>query len=233
MKKEDIIKTVKILNTGEEIPNEFYIFVRDTGGILGQINYNNYKISKSIISGGFKNLLIHSDKIKDFINGDIDYAPFVLNKTTFSSPTSHLLDVVNRYNVEYTLECLRPKTYPSRFSCIYAFGNYESCKKASYLHGWKLENLKKFRIVNMDETLNKCIKIVKCNMDIVTTMWNNNISGFPEKDIEMVINAYWNGIGKICVGQMNLANGLYTYKDSDEIYEYLIEGILEEIDEQN
>ena len=50
---------------------------------------------------------------------------------------------------EYALEYIRRKKYkkyPSRFSCLYAFGDYESCKKVSELKKWPLENVKKYKI---------------------------------------------------------------------------------------
>ncbi len=224
---------MKLLNINEEAPQIFYIFIGQGNNIFSQINYHNYKLTKSIMSSGFEGIIIQQDKIKDFIDGNIDYAPFIPNKTTLHNPSSHSMTVVNGYNTEYILEYIRAndfKTYPSRFSCVYAFGDYESCEKASKWYGWDLKNVKKFRIKKTDGILDSCVKIVKCNMEIVTRMWNCDIASFDRNSINKIAQAYWNGTGQIATEKQDIDTGLYTQKISDVLYEYLIEGILEEIE---
>jgi len=219
---------MKLLNTDEEMPEVFYIFIGLGKSLASQINYHNYKLNKTLISGGFNNLMIDLNKISDFINGNIVYAPFVPNETTFKSPTSHLMGVINGYQTEYILEYTRVenyKKYPSRFSCLYAFGDYESCVKAS-----DLTKIKKFKLKKTDTDLDKCIKVAKCNMEIVTRMWNCEITSFEPKSIDMIANSYWNGTGQIATERQDIDTGLYTQTVSDVLYEYLIEGILEEVE---
>lgn len=226
---------MKLLNIEEEVPEIFYIFVGLGKSFASQANYHNYKLTKTIVSGGFKNLMIYSGKIKDFINGNIVYAPFVPNETTFMSPTSHLIGIINSYQTEYILEYTRVNNYqkyPSRFSCIYAFGDYESCVKANKLYPkmFDLTKVKKFKLKKTNTDLDKCIKVVKCNMEIVTRMWNCDIISFEPESVDKIANAYWQGFGQVATERQDIETGLCTQEVSDVLYEYLIEGILEEIE---
>lgn len=226
---------MKLLNIDEEVPEIFYIFVGQGKNKFSQINYHNYNLTKSIISSGFEGIVAQPDKIVDFIEGNIEYAPFVPNATTLGHPSSHSMAVVNGYNVEYILEYIRYynyKAYPSRFSCVYAFGDYESCKKASEKYEWDLGNVKKFRLKKDIKGLEPCIKVAKCNMEIVTRMWNCDIMTFERESIDRVAHAYWNGIEHIATESVNIETGLCTQKVTDVLYEYLIEGVLEEIGDE-
>ena len=225
---------MKLLNIDEEVPEVFYIFVGQGKNIHCQINFHNYKLRKVIISSGFEGIFANQDKIKDFIDGNIDYAPFIPNKTTLSVPSSHTMSVVNGYNTEYILDYIRRmnyRKYPSRFSCTYAFGDYESCEKASKWYGWDLNKVKKFKLKQTNSILDSCIKIVKCNMEIVTRMWNCDIITFDQPSIDRIATDYWNGVGAVATETKDIDTGLCTQKVSDVLYEYLIEGILEEIEE--
>ena len=160
------------------------------------------------------------DMMSDFIVGNIDYVPFKPNKPTFQSPTSHLMNVINTYQMEYILEYHRPKIYPSRFSCIYAFGNYESCITASKEYGWPLENVRKFKLKKFNNEFDKCVKVVKCNMEIASRMWNSDISTFDRES---------NGI--FATERIDIETNSLIQRVGYELYEYLIEGVLEEIEE--
>lgn len=223
---------MKLINMDEDCPKVFYVFIGLGNSIYSKINYHNYKINNSLISGGFKNLEISNIDINDFIMGNITYAPFIPNSTTFLSPTSHLMNVINSYQVEYILEFYRKQEYPSRFSCLYAFGDYESCEKASRLYPriFDLSNVKKFKLKITNTDLDKCIKVAKCNMEIVTRMWNCDVSSFDKDSISRISYAYWNGTGQVATERKNIEDGLFSQTISDVLYEYLIEGILEEVD---
>lgn len=223
---------MKLINMDEDCPKVFYVFIGLGSSIYSKINYHNYKINNSLISGGFKNLEISNIDINDFIMGNITYAPFIPNSTTFLSPTSHLMNVINSYQVEYILEFYRKQEYPSRFSCLYAFGDYESCEKASRLYPriFDLSKVKKFKLKITNTDLDKCIKVAKCNMEIVTRMWNCDVSSFDKDSISRISYAYWNGTGQVATERKNIEDGLFSQTISDVLYEYLIEGILEEVD---
>lgn len=223
---------MKLINMDEDCPKVFYVFIGLGNSIYSKMNYYNYKLNNSLISGGFKNLEISNIDINDFIMGNIIYAPFIPNSTTFLSPTSHLMSVINSYQVEYILEFYRKREYPSRFSCLYVFGDYESCEKASRLYPkmFDLSKVKKFKLKITNTDLDKCIKVAKCNMEIVTRMWNCDISSFDKDSISRISYAYWNGTGQVATEIQNIEDGLYSQTISDVLYEYLIEGILEEVD---
>ena len=223
---------MKLINMDEDCPKVFYVFIGLGNSIYSKINYHNYKINNSLISGGFKNLEISNIDIHDFIMGNITYAPFIPNSTTFLSPTSHLMNVINSYQVEYILEFYRKQEYPSRFSCLYAFGDYESCEKASRLYPriFDLSKVKKFKLKITNTDLDKCIKVAKCNMEIVTRMWNCDVSSFDKDSISRISYAYWDGTGQVATERKNIEDGLFSQTISDVLYEYLIEGILEEVD---
>ena len=225
---------MKLFNMDEEVPDIFYIFVGNGDSFSSQINYHNYKLGAPLMSGGFKNLIVMPEKINDFINGNILYAPFVPNEMTFPSPTSHLLNTVNGYNVEYILEYIRDskfKNFPSRFSCLYAFGDYESCEKASKYYGWDLSKVKKFKLKSIGNQLDMCVKVVKCNMEIVTRMWNCGITSFEGNSIDKIASAYWCGISNVATESQDLETGEKVITPARILYEYLIEGVLEEIKE--
>lgn len=224
---------MKLLNIDEELPEYFYIFVGQGRNSSCEVNYHNYKLSRRIISSGISSIMTSPQYINDFINGDIVYAPFVPNKTTLHVPSSHQLSVINLYGVEYILEYYRyhiHKEYPSRFSCVYAFGDYESCEKASKLYHWDLSNVRKFKLVKLGNDLDNCIKVVKCNMEIVTLMWRSDMAFFSQDERDKISAAYWGGNGQVATESQNIGDGLYTQTVSDVLYEYLIEGVLQEVE---
>ena len=70
-------------------------------------------------------------------------------------------------------------------------------------------------------------------MEIVTRMWNCDIQFFDPNSIINVANAYWNGFGQVATEIDDIETGEKVQKVSDVLYEYLIEGILEEVLEDN
>lgn len=222
---------MKVQNINEEIPDAFYVFIGLGKSSFSQVNYHNYQLSHRLISSGISSLLAEPKKISDFIQGNIKYAPFVLTRNTLNSPSSHMMNIINSYHVEYILEYYRPKEFPSRFSCLYAFGDYESCLKACELYPKMFDKskIKRFRLKKLNNDLDKCIKVAKCNMEIVSRMWNCDISLFGADSIRRIANAYWSCQDKVATEIRDIDTGLMTQHVTDVLYEYLIEGILEEI----
>lgn len=226
------------MNVEEEIPEVFYIFIGQGKNIASQINYHNYKLNNRLISSGFNSIMADTSKLLDFIMGNIFYAPYIPAKQTLHIPSSHQLAVVNGYNVEYALERYRYnhfKSYPSRFSCLYAFGDMESCEIASKWHNWDLKKVKKFILHDFSKDdanlniLNKAIKVCKCNMDIVTYMWNHDLHYFPIEEGDKMCRQYWTGGGAIATEQQNIETGNIITTNSEVLNEYLIEGVLDEV----
>lgn len=230
---------MKLMNVEEETPKEFYVFVGQGKNLSSKANYHNYKLTHTLISAGFESIMIDTSKIIDFINGNVSYIPYIPVKPTLNVPSSHQLAVVSGYTTEYALERYRNnnfKAYPSRFSCLYAFGDMESCKLASKWLKWDLANVKKFKLHDfMKEdpnlyVLNSAIKVCKCNMDIVTYMWNHDIQCFPIEESDKICEQYWTGGGAIATEIQDIETGHRITTNSDVLYEYLIEGVLDEID---
>ena len=66
-------------------------------------------------------------------------------------------------------------------------------------------------------------------MEIVSRMWNCDISLFGADSIRRIANAYWSCQDKVATEIGDIDTGLMTQHVTDVLYEYLIEGILEEI----
>ncbi|MCR5186048.1 MAG: hypothetical protein K6D97_02905 [Clostridia bacterium] len=203
-----------------------------------QMNYRNYELTSRLISSGFSSICSQLNVIADFINGDIQYLPFIPEKTTLNVSSAHRLGVVNGYTLEYNIEryrMLHYKRYPSRLSCLYAFGDYESCVKVSKWYDWDINKVKKFEISKdiMQSTFNKAIKVCKCNMEIITHMWNEDVAFYDNNDMDLMAEAYWSGKGMIQTSNQNIRTGRWESRDSDILYEYLIEGILDEVKNDN
>lgn len=213
------------------LPEYFYIFLEFRNDIYGKINYNNFCINNQIVSPGM-NLVIDPRKQKDYLEGDINYLPFVKGNPDINSPSTFMLHTINEYNVEYCLEIARKKDfkkYPSRLSAIYAFGDYESCIKVSQKYGWKLDSVRKFRLIQ-NSGCEKYYKIGRFNMEIVSLLRGVTIECFPTEDQEKIYKQYWEGSQNVSVIIPNIDNQKYK-AESGMLYEYLIEGILECVEE--
>ena len=230
---------MKVMNVQEEIPEVFYVFIGQGKTIYSQINYHNYKLTHRLVSAGFSSMLADISKIQDFIDGNIFYAPYVPVKPTLIVPSSHQLAVVNGYSGEYALERYRYnhfKTYPSRFSCLYAFGDMESCELASKWYDWDLKKVKKFQLHDFTKdnpalsVFNSAIKVCKCNMEIVTFLWKRNIQHFAIDESDKACQHYWTGGAAIAAEQRDIETGSILTTESGVLNEYLIEGVLDEIE---
>lgn len=101
---------MKLVNLQEETPEEFYIFQDYGKNIFDQINEHNYSLNKIIVSSGFKNLLI-TKNFQEYLNGDIDYLPFIKNINYTNTPSAFMFKIINEYNIEHNLEFLRSKSF--------------------------------------------------------------------------------------------------------------------------
>jgi hypothetical protein len=213
------------MNTKESLPEYFYIFV-DMENSFTSHNLNITKCFSSSVIGG-----LHIPEILiSYMNGTIDYLPFVLNPNVTMKPMSMFQNTVtSEYRTEYNCEIFRKHyfpLFPSRLSAIYAFGDYESCKKAIKLYHssydyWNLDNVRKFKLRNSPFN-----RVVKVNMEIVS--WErtaNRISSLDHNTEEQIWLAYWNGEND---GTFDLPtiHGRKIY-EIDTLWEYLIEGVIE------
>ncbi len=135
--------------------------------------------------------------------------------------------ITSEYRTEYNCEHFRklyfPK-YPSRLSSCYAFGDYETCKIVSEKYRWNLNSVKKFRLIPHEHN-----RVAKVNMEIVSLeRYANTISSLDAETQQQIWASYWNGIGNIKM-ELPTINGSQDF-ESEIIWEYLVEGILQLID---
>lgn len=216
---------MKLCNKDENIPEYFYIFL-DFNGPLGPMHLNNFNLTKRISSGLINNMF-DSNYLQHYLDGTQKYLYFIPSKEVPNSPTSFSLSVVDNYALEYNLELYRfanVSKYPSRLSAIYAFGDYETCEKVSKVYKWDISTVKKFKLVNIKE-MKDLIRVSKHNMEIVSYMRGLDCRFFSIEDQDKIYEHYWNG-----KGNLKLIKDDIEYS-TGEIYEYLIEGILELVEE--
>ncbi len=218
-----LINSQILLNSDERVPDTFYVFVTNSN----VVTRHNLKFAGGFSSAAFGQLGI-GDFSNQYQSGDIDYFPFVPNHRKdmhlVSMFTNH---VTAEYKTEYNCEVYRKEyfpTYPSRFSAVYAFGDFESCEAVSKKYGWSLDEVKRFRL--QPNTNNR---IAKVNMEVISLYRCASRVSYLEPETENKIwHSYW-------TSKENITLALPTVNGSKEfegglIWEYLIEGHLLVID---
>jgi len=208
-----------LLNTEENIPEVFYVFV-NFGNFTTK---HNLEITKGFTSAAFGQIFM-TDFIEKYVNGNIDYLPFIPN------PSKDLMvislfnnDITSEYQTEYNCELYRrynyPK-YPSRLSAIYAFGDFETCLKVSEKYHWDIKTVRKFRLE--PTPLNR---VVKVNMDIISVSRLAARISMTDPDTQNKIwETYWTGYDNFQL-ELPTIKGRKLF-NSEIIWEYLIEGRL-------
>lgn len=189
------------------------------------VTKHNIENTKSIFSGAFGQLSVGDSFVTKYLEGTVDYLPFVQNENSDANMISMFSNnVTSGYRTEYNCELYRkynnPK-YPSRLSACYAFGDYETCIEVSKKYHWDLSTVKKFKLLPNDFN-----RVVKVNMEIISLERTaNKISMTSEETQNHIWSSYWNGIGNIKL-ELPTVEGRKIF-DSGVIWEYLIEGRLE------
>lgn len=230
------ISDLRTINTHEKLPEFFYIFTnRNSSKLINKIENYNIALREqgSYVSSAFPLAIADSDFQMKYILGDLDYLPYVQNKGYFGGVNPFNSRVIERYTIEYQLEMYRRnyhKSYPSRFSGIFAFGDYDTCECLSKgKNGWDLKNVKKYKLKELYE-LNKYIRVVKTNFKIIGYLEHRGNPYYSPGD-EAIYEAYWQGKGDFEI-TFN-PNTPFEEKKTQMIHlreEYLIEGILEEVE---
>lgn len=213
-----------LLNIDEQIPDEFYIFVNASN----PITLHNLKFTKGFSSGAFSQLQMNNF-IEKYLSGTIDYLPFIPNPNTDVLMASMFYNnITSEYRTEYNCELYRQNTfptYPSRLSACYAFGDIETCKQVSAKYHWDYRTVKKFKLVP-----NNFNKVVKVNMEIISLeRYANRMSMLEPETHNLIWQNYWTGSGEISM-ELPTVNGRQIF-NSEVIWEYLIEGRLNLIEE--
>jgi hypothetical protein len=205
------------MNLNLERPEEFFIFCN----CFIPMTVHNLKYVKRFDSGAFSNCSISKDFLTKYLEGTVNYLPFLPTaQDRILSP--YCLTAINEYRIEYDAEISRSKyysKYPSRFSAVFAFGDWATCKEVHRKYGWDLSTVKKFKIIDSPLT-----RVIKVNMEIVSLARTAyRISYSDMNELDHLWKHYWNGGGDI---QMELPdpNCSRTIYSSGEIFEYLIEG---------
>ncbi|MBA7520522.1 hypothetical protein ES705_12618 [subsurface metagenome] len=202
------------------VQKEFYIFV-DQYSPIAVLNLKN---TKCFISAAYGYCSLNTNFLNKYLEGNVNYLPFGTHEKDLPIISPYCLSAIKDYMVEYDAELCRknyyPK-YPSRLSAIFAFGDYETCKKVDGKYGWGLSTVKKFRL-NIDNLT----RVIKVNMEIVSLMRTAYILGFfDDKTKDDIWKNYWNGTGDIVLELPDVESERKIYRSS-EIFEYLIEGKL-------
>ncbi len=229
----------------ELIPKTFYVFVN----LKNNLTRRNFENTGCICSSAFLQVINECDKLtlnkylkgiimgytsfnglttdftEKYMNGNIDYLPFKLNLDSDINFVSFFhKNITNDYAIEYAAEITRRTFFsklPSRLSCCYAFGDYESCIEVNRKYGWDLSTVREFELIN-----NQMNRVAKVNMEIVSLARHaERVSSLDELTQQQIWNSYWTGLDGIKV-ELPTFNDQKDIFDSGLMWEYLIEGIL-------
>lgn len=218
---------IKLMNTGLACPEEFFIFCAEDK----PDTVHNLTFTKTFTSAAFTGCSMNRDFLNKYLDGSASYLPFLPAKTDCNVLSPYCVTAINNYRVEYDAEICRkayfPK-YPSRLSAIFAFGDKETCHKVVDKYGeeWRdIKTVKKFRLIETPLT-----RVVKVNMEIISLARDAyRISYSDQNVLDTIWRQYWSGGGNMRLELPN-ANFRRGVKESGEIYEYLIEGVMELVD---
>ena len=215
---------MNLLNIKKKIPDEFYVFVN----LNNMMTKHNLEFTKTFTSAIFGQLSVTPDLLPKFLTNSINYLPFIPNdESDFKVISMFNNSITSDYRIEYNCELFRKRFYPhfpSRLSCIYAFGDFKDCEIVSKKYGWNLSTVMKFKLI--DNPLNR---VVKVNMEIISLgRYANNVSIIDKDSQNDIWESYWNGSGNIKM-ELPTLNGRKEF-ESSEIWEYLIEGQLKLIE---
>ena len=213
---------MKLLNINEEAPEFFYIFMNPGNDIVGRVLKHNFQLSKMLTSTSFQSFLVSPEK---YIKGEIQYLPFIKNENSTQMPSPFVLHIIENYALEYNLEIYRMshyQTFPSRLGALYAFADLDTCAKVSKKYGWNIKEIRKFKLFSDKQETSKLMRIVKCNMEIVSFM--RSLS-YESNDMEFLNKLYFDYWHCLEENVTDLKNDKMIHIEN--ISEYLIDGILE------
>lgn len=220
-----MIDSMHIISNGQEYaPEIYYVFINT----YNWITRHNLQFTKGITSASISEIIANEELRKKYLDGSIDYLQFVPNQDAdIHSSSLYSLTATRDYRIEYNSELFRrshdiSRLSPSRLSCIYAFGDFESCKQVANLYGWDINSVKKFRLIE-----NPLTRIAKVNMEVISLLRNADLVTFDPQKQERIWHHYWSGMGNLEI-QLPVNGGPeYSIESSGVLWEYLIEGRLE------
>ncbi len=203
-----------------EVPDLFFIFVRSD---LFIAKWNSETV-KTFVSAAFGELELNPSLVPKYIDGTVNYLPFRYIEPDIKTISPYCLSAMTDIRIETDAELIRMSMFPlapSRLSSIYAFADDSTVQKASLVHGWDINTVKRVKLNPSPLT-----RVWKANMEIVSLMRNIYPAfGLDSRSINEVWRAYWACEGNIQVIGPNLeVIGLRKRYESGVTWEYLIEG---------
>ncbi|MET3515623.1 hypothetical protein ABIC63_003407 [Pseudacidovorax sp. 1753] len=212
---------MKVMNADEAVPEIFYIFVNE----LSPLTKHNFITVGQFTSGAFLGLG-DSEFVLKYINGTVRYLPFEPCEMDAMGITPFHMTATCDYRVEYDAEYFREKhakLFPSRFSAIYAFGDFAICEMVSRKHGWNLNSVKRFKL--LPSPFNRVVKVNMEHVSLARHAYRNSSFG----NTDGLWQGYWSGAASASVTMPGEGFKTVTH-ESGTIWEYLIEGAVQHID---
>lgn len=208
-----------------DVPTELFVFVN----FSNPITEHNFKFTKQFWSSMATCAATDPASFVPYFSGEKGVFPFLPNDN-FNIPYSPFcLNSVSSYRVEYDAELFRlevSKFSPSRLSAVYAFGDLDSCKKASAMYGWDMRTVRKFKLRLDDERLTNITRVAKVNMEIISlARYAYAVSMLQDETLDAIWKTYWSGGGEIELDLPDVAGKRNKCK-SGIMWEYLIDGVL-------
>lgn len=204
---------------------EYFIFVN----LTNPLTRHNLQFTGQILSAGYTSVLQDSNLVEQYLTGEINYLPFVINEQRATGFLSfYCTSAIADYRVEYDAEMRRLLSFtqlPSRLSAVYAFATEEDCREAHRLYRWDLNSVRKFTLLQDPLT-----KVARVNMEIISLMRSAYPTGmWSGEDIESIWTHYWSGEGNLEIEVPTMQPPPNTHRriSSGEVWEYLIEGRLQ------
>lgn len=202
------------------LPNELYVFVGDN--LLAN---HNIAFTGQIMSASAT--LTSAPEGRQ--PSEPDWLPLLENPNKAPTLSLFSLRLLGRYYNEMNGELIRRQHYlncPSRFGCLFAFGDEDSCERASKLYNWNFAEVRKFR----PRTI---LRWSRHNMSIVSIMNHTAAKLLGPVDVQLW-NAYWSGQARAAldIPSTSVAGQRETLTATPPLWEYLIDGVLEVIDER-
>lgn len=206
------------INTGLPVPEVFYVFVNQNH----PVTWHNFQLTGRFASAAMTAASMDPQFLLRYLDGSADYTPFLPNPSACPAISAFGVSLTAPYAVEYDAESFRRRfspLFPSRFSAVYAFGDMESCEKASAMYHWPLASVVPFKLADLPYT-----RVARVNMEHVSVA-RAAYSSSTVRDPDAIWRAYWEGAATVA-HWLPAAGGGRVEHTTDELWEYLIDGIL-------
>ncbi len=210
----------KLMNCEAEYPQEFFLF----SNRLSIATQRARRDSKRVSSGAFSSLG-DPELAAKYDAGTLKYLPYVRAANDKINNSPYFLAPTNDYRIEHDCELVRAHRYPqypSRFSAVFTFGDYETCQEVhgKYRRSWPMESVKKCRLIE-----NPRNRVVRVNIEYLTVARQiYKLPGVQVADIARFWDEYWSGNRRISFDFVtNPAHPTHHF-EAGCFWNYIIEG---------